>query len=266
MSSNGIHEAVRSRTGTVICEARGLRKSYFDNEVLKGVDLRINRGEVQALIGPSGSGKSTILRLLALLENADGGEIVLHGDRIGVHTGGRNIGRPLRERQLARQRRPFGMVFQQFNLFPHLTAVENVQLGLMRVRGMSRSDAAEKAARMLDRVGMIDRANGYPAELSGGQQQRVAIARALVMDPEIMLFDEPTSALDPELVREVLEVIEQLAAEGMTMLVVTHEMAFARRVADTVHMFHSGTIVESGAPGDIMDRPENEHTRRFLHI
>jgi polar amino acid transport system ATP-binding protein len=231
--------------------------------VLAGVDFDIHRGQVKAVLGPSGSGKSTMLRLMALLEPADGGEISLQGKRIGVkQRGGRFVPRP--ERELARERIDIGMVFQRFNLFPHLTACENVMLGLTTVRKVHKKDARERALAILDRVGLSHRAHAYPAELSGGQQQRVAIARALVMNPAVLLFDEPTSALDPELVGEVLDVMEGLARDGMTMIVVTHEVRFARRVADEVTLFDGGVIVEQAAPDAFFDNPQHERTREFL--
>ncbi|MBM9469522.1 amino acid ABC transporter ATP-binding protein [Nakamurella sp. YIM 132084] len=240
-----------------------LHKRYGATEVLKGVDFTVDRGEVKALLGPSGSGKSTILRLMALLEAPDAGEIILDGKRLGVSVSGGRVSH-LRERDLARQRTDIGMVFQRFNLFNHLDALHNVMLGLTQVRKVSRSEARDRAHAMLTRVGLAQRAGHFPSELSGGQQQRVAIARALVMDPKVMLFDEPTSALDPELVGEVLAVMEQLAGEGMTMVVVTHEVRFARRVADEVALFDSGQIVEQAAPDEFFDRPQHERTRRFL--
>jgi polar amino acid transport system ATP-binding protein len=245
-----------------LLEVRGLHKSYDGVEVLKGVDLAIERGQVKALLGPSGSGKSTILRLISLLEPYDAGTIRLGGTPIGVVDG--RAERPAPERILARQRTAIGMVFQRFNLFPHLDATRNVMSGLTTVLRVPKREAREQAMEMLERVGLGARAHAYPSELSGGQQQRVAIARALVMKPELMLFDEPTSALDPELVREVLDVMEKLAADGMTMLVVTHEMAFARRVASEVALFDAGQIVEQGAPHHFFDNPQHERSRRFL--
>jgi polar amino acid transport system ATP-binding protein len=247
-------------TGTPVLEARNLHKSYGSIEVLKGVDFVAHKGEVKALLGPSGSGKSTMLRLINLLEQPDQGEILLEGKRIGVLDGGT----PAPERALAHQRLPVGMVFQRFNLFPHLNATRNVMLGLTSVLGISRHEARERSEAMLARVGMSHRASAFPSELSGGQQQRVAIARALVMNPAVMLFDEPTSALDPELVGEVLDVMESLAAEGMTMIVVTHETSFARRVADEVLFFDKGVIIEQGAPDAIFGNARNERTRQFL--
>jgi polar amino acid transport system ATP-binding protein len=241
----------------------GLHKRYGHHEVLKGVDFHVYAGEVKAVLGPSGSGKSTILRLMALLERADAGEIHLLDRRLGVVQSGSGW-KPAKERELARQRADVGMVFQKFNLFPHLDARRNVMLGLTAVRKVSRADARAQAEEMLVRVGLGDRMRHYPSELSGGQQQRVAIARALVLNPAVMLFDEPTSALDPELVGEVLKVMEQLAEDGMTMVVVTHEVRFARRVAHDVAMFDEGTIVEQAPPDQFFDAPQHERTRRFL--
>ena len=241
----------------------GLCKRYGSNDVLKGVDFTVRAGEVKAVLGPSGSGKSTILRLMALLENADAGEIHLRDRRLGV-VQTRHGWKPAREAELARQRADVGMVFQKFNLFPHLDAQHNVMLGLTAVRKVSRREARAVAEEMLVRVGLGDRMRHYPSELSGGQQQRVAIARALVLNPAVMLFDEPTSALDPELVGEVLKVMEQLADDGMTMVVVTHEVRFARRVANDVAMFDDGTIVEQAPPDQFFDDPQHERTRRFL--
>jgi polar amino acid transport system ATP-binding protein len=246
-----------------VLEARGLHKSYGSMEVLKGVDFTVNAGEVKAILGPSGSGKSTILRLMALLEPLDGGEILLQGRRLGVRTNGR----PAPERELAHQRADIGMVFQRFNLFAHLDALHNVMLAQRLVKRVSPADARNRAADMLNRVGLGSHLKHYPGELSGGQQQRVAIARALVMEPSVMLFDEPTSALDPELVNDVLSVMEQLAEEGMTMVVVTHEMAFARKVASEVALFDQGVIIEQAGPEEFFGNPQHERTRRFLtHI
>jgi ABC-type polar amino acid transport system ATPase subunit len=246
-----------------VLEARGLHKSYGSMEVLKGVDFTVNAGEVKAILGPSGSGKSTILRLMALLEPLDGGEILLQGRRLGV----RMNGRPAPERELAHQRADIGMVFQRFNLFAHLDALHNVMLAQRLVKRVSPADARNRAADMLNRVGLGSHLKHYPGELSGGQQQRVAIARALVMEPSVMLFDEPTSALDPELVNDVLSVMEQLAEEGMTMVVVTHEMAFARKVASEVALFDQGVIIEQAGPEEFFGNPQHERTRRFLtHI
>jgi ABC-type polar amino acid transport system ATPase subunit len=258
----GTAEAQGAAAGPLL-EAVEIRKHYGRNEVLRGVSFGVERGDVKAVLGPSGSGKSTLLRCLALLEPIDGGEVRLEGRTVGIRSaGGRTVRLP--ERELAHQRRDIGMVFQRFNLFPHLTALGNVMLGLTEVRGRSKAEAAQIAGDMLERVGLGTRTGFYPSELSGGQQQRVAIARALVMNPKVMLFDEPTSALDPELVGEVLAVMEELAREGMTMVVVTHEIGFARRVADRVIMMDEGEIIEDATPDDFFERPRQERTRRFL--
>ena len=246
-----------------VLEAAGLHKRYGHNEVLRGVSLGVQAGEVKVVIGPSGSGKSTFLRCLALLEPVDAGEVRMHGERIGVRVS-RSGTHPLPERLLAPLRVNIGMVFQHFNLFPHLTALGNVMIGLTEVRGLPREEARGIAEAMLDRVGLATRTRFYPSELSGGQQQRVAIARALVMRPKVMLFDEATSALDPELVGEVLVVMEDLAREGMTMIVVTHEMSFARRAATRVVMMDQGEVIEDGPPDDLFGNPSHERTRRFL--
>jgi polar amino acid transport system ATP-binding protein len=246
-----------------VLEAVEVHKRYGSNEVLRGVSFGIHRGEVKAILGPSGSGKSTLLRCLALLEPIEAGEIRLEGARLGVReSGSRFVG--LRESALARQRTDIGMVFQRFNLFPHLTALGNVMIGLTEVRRTSKEEAKALAETMLERVGLGHRRDFFPAELSGGQQQRVAIARALVMKPKVMLFDEPTSALDPELVGEVLTVMEELAREGMTMVVVTHEVGFAKGVASRVLMMDEGQIIEDGEPQAFFANPRHERTRKFL--
>ena len=243
--------------------ARGVTKRFDHTEVLRGVSFDIGRAQKKVIIGPSGSGKSTLLRCLALLERADSGEIRLEGKEIGFkERGDKRVHES--ERELARHRCELGMVFQRFNLFPHLTALGNVALGPMRVRGMAREEAQQRASELLDRVGLGHRSHAYPSELSGGQQQRVAIARALAMRPTLMFFDEPTSALDPELVGEVLEVMESVAAEGMTMVVVTHELRFARRVADTMIMMDEGQVIEEAPPEQLFTSPAHERTRRFL--
>ena len=244
-------------------EVRDLHKKYAGTEVLKGVEFSVDKGQVKAVLGPSGSGKSTMLRLMALLEPADRGDIRLNGERIGA-TESHDRLHHHHERRLAVERRDIGMVFQRFNLFPHLTALQNVMLGLTEVKHIHRDEARERAFAMLSRVGLADRDGHFPSELSGGQQQRVAIARALVMNPQVMLFDEPTSALDPELVGEVLDVMEDLAAEGMTMIVVTHEVRFARRAANEVTLFDSGVIVEQAAPDEFFENPQHERTKKFL--
>jgi polar amino acid transport system ATP-binding protein len=255
--------AAESTSGEYLLEAVGLHRRYGHNEVLGGVSFGVHRGDVKAVLGPSGSGKSTLLRCLALLEPVDGGEVRLEGRRVGVReSGGRLV--PLGEAALARVRSEIGMVFQRFNLFPHLTALGNVMIGLTEVRRKASSESREIARDMLARVGLAERATFYPSELSGGQQQRVAIARALVMNPKAMLFDEPTSALDPELVGGILSIMEELAREGMTMVVVTHEIGFARRVADRVIMMDAGQIIEDAEPAEFFEHPKQERTRRFL--
>ena len=248
---------------TPLIRVSKLTKAYHGNTVLNGIDFEVQPGQVKAVIGPSGSGKSTLLRMLALLETSDGGAIEFEGEAIGsFDQGGRR--RHPSEWTLVKQRREIGMVFQRFNLFPHLTAVQNVMAGPTAVKRKSRAEAEERARALLAEVGLANRADAYPPELSGGQQQRVAIARALIMNPKVLLFDEPTSALDPELVGEVLEVMEGLAREGMTMVVVTHELGFARRFADEVAMFDEGIIVESAPPSELFDSPTHERTQRFL--
>ena len=234
-------------------EVIGLRKAFGKLKVLNGIDLRVRRGEVVCVIGPSGSGKSTLLRCVNRLEEPSSGRVLIEGE---------DITDPDCDIDAVRTR--IGMVFQQFNLFSHLTVEGNVTIAQRKVLRRSKRDAAEVAARMLERVGLKDKIEEYPSRLSGGQQQRVAIARALAMDPSVMLFDEVTSALDPELVGEVLAVMRALAEEGMTMLVVTHEMGFARRVADRVVFIDEGAIVEEGPPEEVLDRPQQERTRRFL--
>lgn len=255
--------ASEAARGEYVLEAIELHKRYGHNEVLRGVSFGVHRGDVKAVLGPSGSGKSTLLRCLALLEPVDRGEIRLDGRRIGVRPSGDHF-IALPEGDLARERSNIGMVFQRFNLFPHLTALGNVMIGLTEVRARPRSEAKEIARNMLARVGLAEKAGSFPSELSGGQQQRVAIARALVMNPKVMLFDEPTSALDPELVAGVLAVMEELANEGMTMVVVTHEIGFARRVADRVIMMDDGSIIEDAPPSEFFDSPKQERTRKFL--
>jgi polar amino acid transport system ATP-binding protein len=262
-----LHEQVAAETAgatELVLEASEVHKRYGRTEVLRGVSFGVRRGDVKAILGPSGSGKSTLLRCLALLEPVDAGEVRLEGRRIGVKGASGGKVTPLPERLLAKQRSDIGMVFQRFNLFPHLTALGNVMLGLVEVRGRKKAEAQEIAEQMLTRVGLGERKQFYPSELSGGQQQRVAIARALVMNPKVMLFDEPTSALDPELVGEVLAVMEELAREGMTMVVVTHEMEFARRAANRVLMMDAGVVLEEGTPDEIFTRPQNERTKRFV--
>ena len=249
--------------GEVLVRARGLRKHYGSLEVLRGVDLTVRRGEVVVLLGASGAGKSTLLRCVNHLEAADGGEIWVDGVPIGFrHDGGKL--HELREADVARQRADIGMVFQRFNLFPHRTVLANVTEGPVQVRGVPRREAEARARELLARVGLADKVDTYPDRLSGGQQQRVAIARALAMRPKLLLFDEPTSALDPELVGEVLSVMTELAKEGMTMIVVTHEIAFAREVADHVVFMDGGVVVEEGPPEQVIGAPQHERTRAFL--
>ena len=230
---------------------RNLKKSFGSVEVLKGIDLDIAEKEVVVIIGPSGSGKSTLLRCINYLEEPTSGEIVVDGMKLG-------------ETDINKVRAEVGMVFQRFNLFPHMTALDNITLAPMKVRGISREEAEEVAKHLLAKVGLADRAAAYPEQLSGGQQQRVAIARALAMKPKVMLFDEPTSALDPEMVKEVLEVMKELAREGMTMAVVTHEMGFAREVGDRVLFVDQGMILEQGTPEEIFSRPREARMKEFL--
>lgn len=236
-----------------VINVKGLKKSFGDHEVLAGIDEHISKGEVVVVIGPSGSGKSTFLRCLNLLEQPTGGQIFFEGTDI---TDPKNDINKLRQKM--------GMVFQQFNLFPHKTVKENVMLAPVKLKLMTKAEAEAKAMALLERVGLPEKADAYPGQLSGGQQQRVAIARALAMNPDVMLFDEPTSALDPEMVGEVLEIMRELAKDGMTMVVVTHEMGFARDVADRVLFMSDGVIVESGSPQVIFSNPSHERTRAFL--
>ncbi|MEU2508950.1 amino acid ABC transporter ATP-binding protein [Streptomyces sp. NPDC007863] len=243
--------------------AEGVRKHFGRLEVLKGIDLTVERGQVCCLLGPSGSGKSTFLRCINHLEKVDGGRLTVDGELVGHRQQGDKL-HELREREVADRRRDIGMVFQRFNLFPHMTAVENIMEAPVKVGSVSKGDAREQAQELLERVGLGDRALHYPAQLSGGQQQRVAIARALAMKPKLMLFDEPTSALDPELVGDVLDVMRQLAADGMTMVVVTHEIGFAREVGDTAVFMDEGVVVEAGDPRKVLVDPDQERTRAFL--
>lgn len=243
--------------------ADGVGKSFGHHEVLKSVDLTVQRGEVACLLGPSGSGKSTLLRCINHLERIDSGRLFVDGDLVGYRQEG-NVLHELDPRSIARQRAKIGMVFQKFNLFPHMTALENVMEAPRMVRRQSKAAARDRAGKLLEQVGLAGKENHYPAQLSGGQQQRVAIARSLAMDPELMLFDEPTSALDPELVGEVLKVMQELAATGMTMVVVTHEIGFAREAADKVVFLDGGVIVEQGPPEDVLSDPQHERTRSFL--
>ena len=242
-----------SHDADIVISIRDLKKSFGDLEVLKDISLDIHKGEVVVVLGPSGSGKSTLLRCLNRLEEPTAGQIIFEGQ---------DITSP--KTNINKVREHMGMVFQQFNLFPHKDALHNVMLAQMKVLGRSKADAERIAREQLDRVGLADRADHFPAELSGGQQQRVAIARALAMEPHVMLFDEATSALDPELVRGVLDVMRELAQGGMTMVVVTHEMGFARDVADRVIFMEGGVIVEEGTPSQIFEHPQNERTRVFI--
>jgi polar amino acid transport system ATP-binding protein len=246
-----------------LLSARAVSKSFGHHQVLHDVSMAVAPGEVTCIIGPSGSGKSTFLRCINHLEKVDGGQLWVDGERVGYRRRGDKL-YELRESETARRRADIGMVFQSFNLFAHRTALENVIEGPVVVRRRDRRSATERALQLLDRVGLADRAGHYPSQLSGGQQQRVAIARALAMEPKLMLFDEPTSALDPELVGEVLEVMKDLARDGMTMIVVTHEMGFAREVADVVHFMADGRLVESAPPARLFGDPQHERTRGFL--
>jgi polar amino acid transport system ATP-binding protein len=244
-------------------EAIGVRKHYGANEVLKGVDLSVTRGEVTCLIGPSGSGKSTLLRCINHLEKHDAGELRVEGHLVGYEARDNKL-YERSDKEICAERARIGMVFQRFNLFAHLTVEENITIGQIKVRGVADAAAKERAHELLKRVGLDAKASSYPSQLSGGQQQRVAIARALAMDPKLMLFDEPTSALDPELVGEVLDVMKDLARSGMTMVVVTHEMGFAREVADTAYFLDQGIIEESGAPREMLSNPRSERLQSFL--
>jgi polar amino acid transport system ATP-binding protein len=253
--------AVEVRPGRV--EVHGVHKSYAGTEVLHGVDLVVEPGTVTVVLGPSGSGKSTLLRSINHLEKVDRGFVALDGELVGYRRKGDKL-HELQEKDVLRQRTRFGFVFQSFNLFPHLTALENVVEAPVSAQGRPRSEVEVEARELLARVGLADRTGAYPRQLSGGQQQRVAIARALAMRPAVLLFDEPTSALDPELVGEVLEVIEDLARTGTTMIVVTHEIGFARRVADQVVFMDDGRVVEQGPPEQVLDAPQHDRTRSFL--
>lgn len=244
--------------------AHNVHKNFGKLKVLKGVNLEVKQGEVVVIIGPSGSGKSTFLRCINHLESIDGGNVLFDGQSVGFKElpNGKTV--PVKGKELSQIRSQMGMVFQRFNLFPHMTALSNVMEGPLTVLGKSKQEAQDLAEELLAKVGLADKAENFPSQLSGGQQQRVAIARALAMQPKLMLFDEPTSALDPELVGEVLTVIKNLAAEGMTMIIVTHEMAFARDVADRVVFMDQGNIVEMGSPEQIFTKPKNSRTKEFL--
>jgi polar amino acid transport system ATP-binding protein len=246
----------------MVC-AEGVWKRFGRLEVLQGIDLTVAAGQVEVIIGPSGSGKSTLLRCINHLEKIDAGRISVDGRLIGYREGDGKL-YELPARAVAAQRAEIGMVFQRFNLFPHLSVLANVIEAPMHVKGIGRDEAVERGRRQLERVGLLAKVDAYPSQLSGGQQQRVAIARALAMDPKVMLFDEPTSALDPELVGEVLDAMKELAADGMTMVVVTHEMGFAREVGDHLVFMDGGTIVEQGDPRAMLAGPREERTRAFL--
>ena len=248
---------------TPMVRAEGVHKRFGRLEVLKGISLEVSAGEVMCLLGPSGSGKSTFLRCINHLEKINSGRLSVDGELVGYRESGGKL-HELHEREVARKRAEIGMVFQQFNLFPHMTALENVTLAPIQVAKVSREAARERGRARLTEVGLGDKLDTYPVALSGGQQQRVAIARALAMEPKLMLFDEPTSALDPELVGDVLDAMRQLAHDGMTMIVVTHEIGFAREVADTVVFMDDGAVVESGPPAQVLGSPKHERTKAFL--
>ena len=232
---------------------KNIKKKFGKNEVLKGIDLDINKGEIVVILGPSGSGKSTLLRCINLLENPNKGEIIFNNENILD-----------KKVDINKVRQNIGMVFQNFNLFPNMTVLENITLAPIKVKNIKKEDAIEDALYLLDRVGLIDKQNEYPQNLSGGQKQRIAIARALAMKPDVMLFDEPTSALDPEMVKEVLDVMTELAKEGMTMVVVTHEIGFAKEIATKVVFMDEGNILEAGCPSEIFNSPKNLRTKQFL--
>jgi len=252
-----------STSGGPMVKAEAVHKSFGLSHVLKGIDLEVNPREVFCLVGPSGSGKSTFLRCINHLEKINAGRLYVDGRLVGYRQQGDKL-YELKEKEVSAQRRDIGMVFQRFNLFPHMTALENVMEAPVQVKRETKAVARERAQQLLDRVGLGDRTGHYPAQLSGGQQQRVAIARALAMQPKLMLFDEPTSALDPELVGEVLDVMRDLAADGMTMIVVTHEMGFAREVGDSLVFMDDGVVVESGHPREVLMNPQHERTKSFL--
>ncbi len=249
--------------GAGLVRAVNVHKAFHGNEVLRGIDMTVDTGQVVCLLGPSGSGKTTFLRCINQLETLDGGRVWVDGQLMGYAERNGRLHR-LKDAEVAAQRRDIGMVFQRFNLFPHMTVLENVMEAPVQVKGRPRREVRDEALRLLDQVGLEDKPEQYPAQLSGGQQQRVAIARALAMQPKLMLFDEPTSALDPELVGDVLAVMRDLAREGMTMIAVTHEMAFAREVADRVVFMDAGVVVEEGEPRQVLVNPRHERTQAFL--
>ena len=250
-------------TSRPMVEARGVHKAYGRLEVLQGIDMTVRRGEGLCLIGPSGSGTSTFLRCLHHLETIDGGSLSVDGELVGYRRSGDKL-YELKDKEVCAKRAEIGMVFQRFNLFPHMSVLDNVTSGPVWVRKAPGGPSRERARELLDRVGLGDKVDNYPNQLSGGQQQRVAIARALAMDPKLMLFDEPTSALDPELVGDVLDVMRALADDGMTMIVVTHEIGFAREVGDTVVFMDGGVVVEQGDPTEVLTNPRHERTKSFL--
>ncbi len=237
----------------VLLELKDLHKSFGNLEVIKGIDLEIDKGDIMVIIGPSGSGKSTVLRCMNLLEKPTSGQIIFEGQDIL-----KNL------KTIDKTREKIGMVFQNFNLFPNKTILDNITLASMKVKGKTKEEAEKKAKELLERVGLLDKIDAYPVQLSGGQQQRIAIARALAMEPDMMLFDEPTSALDPEMVKEVLDVIKELADEGMTMAIVTHEMGFAKEVADRVIFVDEGKIVEDGSPEEVFNNPKSDRAKDFF--
>jgi polar amino acid transport system ATP-binding protein len=250
-------------SGGLMVKAEQVHKHFGSLEVLKGIDLEVKSGEVMCVIGPSGSGKSTFLRCINHLEKINAGRLWVNGHLVGYKQKGDKL-HELRDREVSAQRREIGMVFQRFNLFPHKTALQNIMEAPVGVKKVSRQQAREQGLKLLDRVGLADKVNSYPSQLSGGQQQRVAIARALAMEPALMLFDEPTSALDPELVGDVLDVMKQLALDGMTMIVVTHEIGFAREVGDSLVFMDGGVIVEKGNPREVLSNPQHPRTQDFL--
>ena len=259
-----VNPGVPNATGsTPMVLAEKVHKWFGRVEVLKGIDLQVNQGEVMCIVGPSGSGKSTFLRCINHLERIDSGRLSVQGELVGYRERSGKL-YEMRESEVAQQRLNIGMVFQSFNLFPHMTALGNIIEAPIRAKGEAKDIVKERAKVLLERVGLGDRGDAYPSQLSGGQQQRVAIARALCMQPSLMLFDEPTSALDPELVGEVLEVMRALATEGMTMVVVTHEMGFAREVGDSLVFMDDGIVVEAGAPREVLTNPQHDRTKAFL--